>query len=143
MQTKRTFLQQVQWWAPFLVVAILLVLNPGPGVRAQSDVEACVSYTVLSPDPGGELAYSFPLHYGRFADVEVGAMGSFGGGTVQLEVTVFEDSSIKDRRIWVLVPGRVELLTEILDVRNLFELGSPLLVRMTASAPVSATLVRE
>ncbi len=142
MQTKRTFLQRVQWWAPFLVVAFLLVLNPGPGVRAQSDVEACISFTLLSPDPGGELAYTFPLHYGRFADVEVGAMGSFGG-TVQLEVTVFEDSSIKDRRIWVLVPGRVELLTEILDVRNLFELGSPLLVRMTASAPVSATLVRE
>jgi hypothetical protein len=125
------------------VVAILLVLNPGPGVLAQSDVEACVSYTLLSPDPGGELAYTFPLHYGRFADVEVGAMTSVGGGTVQLEVTVFEDSSIQDRRIWVLVPGRVELLTEILDVRNLFELGSPLLVRMTASAPVSATLVRE
>jgi hypothetical protein len=142
MQTKKTLLQQVQWWAPFLVVVSLLVLNPGPGVRAQSDVEACISFTPLSPDPGGELAYTFPLHYGRFADVEVGAMGSFGN-TVQLEVTVFEDSSIKDRRIWVLVPGRVELLTEILDVRNLFELGSPLLVRMTASGPLSATLVRE
>jgi hypothetical protein len=142
MQTRKTLLQQFQWWAPFLVVVSLLVLNPGPGVRAQSDVEACISFTPLSRDPGGELAYTFPLHYGRFADVEVGAMGSFGS-TVQLEVTVFEDSSIKDRRIWVLVPGRVELLTEILDVRNLFELGSPLLVRMTASAPVSATLVRE
>ncbi len=143
MQTKKTFLQQIQWWAPFLVVAILLVLNPGPGVRAQSGVEACTSFTRLSPDSGGELAYTFPLHYGRFADVEVGATSSFGGGTVQLEVTVFEDSSIKDRRIWVLVPGRVELLTEILDVDNLFEIGSPLLVRMTASGPLSATLVRE
>jgi len=143
MQTKKTLLQQVQRWAPFLGVAFLLLLNPGPGVRAQSDVEACTSFTLLSPDPGGELAYTFPLHYGRFADVEVGAMASFGGGTVRLEVTVFEDSAIKDRRIWVLVPGRVELLTEILDVDNLFEIGSPLLVRITASGPVSATLVRE
>ncbi len=62
---------------------------------------------------------------------------------MQLEVTVFEDSAIKDRRTWILIPGRVELLTEILDVDNLFEIGSPLLVQMEASGPVSATLVRE
>jgi hypothetical protein len=87
-----------------------------------------------------ELVYSFPLYYGRFADVEVGASDA---DTVQLEVTVFEDSAIQDRRIWNLIPGRVELLTEILDVDNLFELGSPLLVRMETSGPVTAVLVRE
>jgi hypothetical protein len=92
---------------------------------------------VLTPDPGPELAYSFPLHHGTFADVEVGAVGV---GTVQLEVTVLEDSAIKDRRFWVLVPGRVELLTEILDVDNLFEIGSPLMVRAaTRSFTISFT----
>jgi len=124
-------------------MGFLLVLKPGPGVRAQENVEACTSFILLAPDPGPELAYTFPVHYGTFADVEVGAVGAMGGGTVQLEVTVFEKSAIKDRRIWVLVPGRVELLTEILDVDNLFEIGSPLLVRMTASGPLSAMLVRE
>lgn len=118
----------------------MLVLKPGPGVRAQSAVDACTSFILLPPDPGLGLTYTFPLHYGKFADVEVGAAV---GETVQLEVTVFEKSAIKDRRIWVLVPGRVELLTEILDVDNLFEIGSPLLVRMAASGPVSAMLVRE
>jgi len=122
------------------MVGFLLVLQPGSGVRAQSEVEACSSFILLEPDPGPELAYTFPLHYGRFADVEVGGLGD---GTMRLEVSVFEDSAIKDRRIWVLVPGRVELLTEILDVDNLFEIGSPLLVRMTASGPVSAMLIRE
>jgi hypothetical protein len=109
-------------------------------VRAQSAVEVCTSFISLAPDPGLGLTYTFPLHYGKFADVEVGGAVS---ETVQLEVTVFEESAIKDRRIWVLVPGRVELLTSILDVENLFEIGSPLLVRMTASGPVSAMLIRE
>ncbi len=121
-------------------------MKPGPGVRAQENVEACTSFILLTPDPGPELAYTFPLHYGTFADVEVGALGAFGSlgdGTVQLEVTVLEGSAIKDRRIWILISGRVELLTEILDVENLFEIGSPLLVRMTASGPLSAMLVRE
>jgi len=146
METNKALVHRL---APFLVVGFLLVLKPGPGVRAQSEVDACTSFIVLSPDPGGELAYTFPLHYGTFADVEVGAVGALGAlgalgdSTVRLEVTVLEDSSIKDRRIWTLIPGRVELLTEILDVDNLFEIGSPLLVRMTASGPVSAMLVRE
>ena len=137
METNKALVHRL---APFLVVGFLLVLKPGPGVRAQSEVDACTSFIVLSPDPGGELAYTFPLHYGTFADVEVGAVDD---SAVQLEVTVFERSAIKDRRIWILIPGRVELLTEILDVDNLFEIGSPLLVRMTASGPVSAMLVRE
>src|SRR3972149_10033196 len=100
---------RVHQWAPFLVRGFLLVLKPGPGVRAQENVEACTSFILLAPDPGPELAYTFPLHYGTFADVEVGAGGD---GTVQLEVTVFEKSAIKDRRIWVLVPGRAEGLAE-------------------------------
>jgi len=137
METNKALVHRL---APFLVVGFLLVLKPGPGVRAQSEVDACTSFIVLSPDPGGELAYTFPLHYGTFADVEVGAVGD---GTVRLEATVFEGSAIKDRRIWVLVPGRVELLTEILNVDNLFEIGSPLLVQMTASGPLSAMLVRQ
>jgi hypothetical protein len=118
----------------------LLVLKPGPGVSAQTKAEACTSFTLLEPDPGPELAYTFPLHYGTFADVEVGAVDDT---SVRLEVTVLEGSAIKDRRIWILIPGRVELLTEILGVDNLFEIGSPLLVRMTASGPLSAMLVRE
>jgi hypothetical protein len=137
METRKTPFHRV---APFLLVTLLLVLRPGPGVRAQNDVAASTSFILLAPDPGPEFAYSFPLHYGTFADVEVGAVGS---GSVQLEVTVLEDSAIKDRRIWILQPGRVELLTEILDVQNLLEIGSPLLVRMTASGPLSAMLVRE
>lgn len=138
METKKS--QLVHRCAPFLLLLFVLVLEPGAGVRAQSEVEACKNFILLEPDPGPDFAYTFPLHYGRFADVEVGAVG---GGTLQLQVTVFEDSAIKDRRIWVLVPGKVELLTEILSVENLFEIGSPLLVRMTASEPVSAMLVRE
>jgi hypothetical protein len=140
METKKALVHK---WAPFLVVGFLLVLKPGPGVSAQNKVAACTSFILLEPDPGPDLAYTFPLHYGTFADVEVGAVGAVGDGTVRLEVTVFEGSAIKDRRIWVLVPGRVELLTEILNVDNLFEIGSPLLVRMTASGPLSAMLVRE
>ncbi len=126
--------------APYLLLSFVLVLQPGTGVRAQGESETCTSFIALTPDPGLGLTYTFPLHYGKFADVEVGAAA---GDTVQLEVTVFENSAIKDRRIWVLVPGRVELLTEILDVENLFEIGSPLLVRMAASGPVSAMLIRE
>jgi hypothetical protein len=126
--------------APYLLLAFVLVLKPGRGVQAQSDASACTSFILLAPDPGLGLTYTFPLHYGKFADVEVGAADD---DTVQLEVTVFEKSAIKDRRIWILVPGRVELLTEILDVENLFEIGSPLLVRMAASGPVSAMLIRE
>ncbi len=140
MENKKTLFHR---GAPFLLLVFLLVLKPGPGVRAQTEVDACTSFTLLSPDPGAELAYTFPIHYGTFADVEVGAVGAFADGTVRLEVTVLKDSSIKDRRIWVLVPGRVELLTEILGVDNLFDIGSPLLVRMTASGPLSAILVRE
>jgi hypothetical protein len=123
-----------------LLLVFLMILNPGSRVRAQSEVKVCTDFILLSPDPGPELAYTFPLQYGTFADAEVGAVGD---ATVRLEVTVFEDSAIKDRRIWILVPGRVELLTEILDVENLFEIGSPLLVRMTASGPLSAMLIRE
>ena len=125
--------------APLVLLVFLLVLQPGAGVRAQTGSEPCTSFVLLTPDPGPELAYTFPLRYGAFADVEVGAASD---GTVQLEVTVFEQSSIKDRRLWILIPGRTELLTDILDVENLLEIGSPLLVRMTASAPVSAMLVR-
>jgi hypothetical protein len=137
METKKALVHK---WAPFLVVGFLLVLKPGPGVSAQGKTRDMHQLHPARARPGPELAYTFPLHYGTFADVEVGAVTL---GAVQLEVTVFEDSSIKDRRIWVLVPGRVELLTEILDVDNLFEFGSPLLIRMTASGPVSATLVRD
>jgi hypothetical protein len=122
---------------PFLLLAFVVILQGGSGARAQSGNEACNSFIVLTPDSGG--AYTFPLQYGTFADVEVGAAFD---GTVQIEVTVFEDSAIKDRRLWTLIPGRVELLTEILDVPNLFEVGRPLLVRMIASGPVSAMLVR-
>jgi hypothetical protein len=125
--------------APFLVLPVVL-LCAGSGVRAQTDSAGCRSFLVLEPDLGGALSYSFPLHYGTFADVEVGASTDT---VVQIEVTVFEDSAIEDRRIWTLIPGRVELLTEILDVENLFEIGEPLLVRIEASGPVSATLVRE
>jgi hypothetical protein len=125
--------------APFLVL-LLVSLAAGSAVRAQNDPGGCRTFIPLSPDLGVELVYSFPLYYGRFADVEVGASDA---DTVQLEVTVFEDSAIQDRRIWNLIPGRVELLTEILDVDNLFELGSPLLVRMETSGPVTAVLVRE
>jgi hypothetical protein len=69
-------------------------------------------------------------------------VGAVGSGVVRLEVTVFEDSVIRDRRLWTLIPGEVELLTEILDVPNLFAIGRPLLVRITASGPVSAMLIR-
>jgi hypothetical protein len=136
METKKAIVHR---WAPFLILGFLLVLKPGPGVSAQGKAEECTSFILLEPDPGPELAYTFPLHYGTFADVEVGAVDD---SAVQLEVTVFEGSAIKDRRIWILIPGRVELLTEILDVDNLFEIGSPLLVRMTASGVLSAMLVR-
>jgi hypothetical protein len=125
--------------APFLLLPVLF-LSAGSSVRAQGDPAGCRNFLPLTPDLGVDLVYSFPLHYGRFADVEVAAVE---GNTVQLEVTVFEDSAIKDRRFWTLIPGRVELLTEILDVENLFELGSPLLVRMEPTGPLSATLVRE
>jgi hypothetical protein len=126
--------------APLLLLAFVLALTPGHGVEAQGGPEACTSFLPLAPDAGLELTYSFPLRYGRFADVEVAGVGD---RAVQLEVTVFEDSGIKDRRIWILVPGKVELLTEILDVANLFEIGSPLLIRMAPSGPLSAVLVRE
>ncbi len=133
-------MKKAQSWVLFLALLPLVSLLPsGTTARARSE-NACANFILLEPDPGPELAYSFPLHYGTFADVEVGAVDD---SAVQLEVTVFERSAIKDRRIWVLVPGRVELLTDILGVENLFEIGSPLLVRMTASAPLSAMLVRE
>jgi len=55
-------------------MGFLLVLKPGPGVRAQENVEACTGFILLAPDPGPDLAYTFPVHYGKFADVEVGAV---------------------------------------------------------------------
>jgi hypothetical protein len=120
-----------------LFAAVLIGLQVGPSARAQDPREPCASFTALSPDVGG--GYTVPLAYGSFADVEI---GSQVGGTVQLEVEVLQQSVIKDRRIWVLVPGRVVLLTEVLGVENLFEIGSPLLVRIRVSEPVSVMLVR-
>jgi hypothetical protein len=126
--------------AAYLAAGGLLLGAAGSGARAQNEPAPCTSFIPLFPDPGLEPSYTFPLHYGAFADVEVGAVGN---GVVRLEVTVFEDSVIRDRRIWTLVPGEVELMTEILDVPNLFAIGRPLLVRMTASGPVSAMLIRD
>jgi hypothetical protein len=126
--------------AASLAAAGLLIGASGSAARAQNEPARCTSFIPLFPDPGLEPSYTFPLHYGAFADVEVGAVGS---GVLRLEVTVFEDSVLRDRRIWTLVPGEVELLTEILDVPNLFAIGRPLLVRMSASGPVSAMLIRD
>jgi hypothetical protein len=120
-----------------LFAAALMGLAAGPTARAQDPREPCASFAALSPDVGG--GYTVPLVYGSFADVEIASQTE---GSVQLEIEVLQQSVIKDRRIWVLVPGRVVLLTEVLGVENLFELGSPLLVRVRASEPVSAILVR-
>lgn len=120
--------------------AALLLLYIGQSrILAQDETTPCTSFTVLSPDVSDPLGFTVPIAYGSFADVELAATGD---DTVQLEVEVLEDSAILDRRIRILVPGRVELLTEALDVENLLELGSPILVRMRASEPVSAVLVR-
>jgi hypothetical protein len=128
----------VRYWL-FLIALAGLSLAQGPRARAQVEDRRCTSFAQLEADPGTPLTYTIPLAYGSFADVEIGGTG---GSTVQLEVTAAEQSVIKDRRIWVLVPGRVVLLSEILDVENLFQIGDPLLVRVEASAPVSAMLVR-
>lgn len=126
-------------WMSFLSVLLVASLDGGPRVRAQAAKESCTSFVQLVPDVGDPLSYTVPLHYGTFADVELAASG---GETVQLEVEARQDSAIRDRRIWVLIPGRVSLLTEVLGVENLFQVGSPLVLRISASAPVSATLVR-
>ena len=119
-----------------LAVALFLALDVQPTARAQRDSESCTSFTQIQPGPEG---YAIPLQYGSFADVEI---GSASNGTVQIDVTVIQQSVLKDRRIWVLVPGRVYLVSEILGVENLFEFGSPLLLRIETSAPVTALLVR-
>jgi hypothetical protein len=123
----------------FLIALAGLSLAQGPRARAQVEDRRCTSFSQLEADPGAPLNYTIPLAYGSFADVEIGGTGV---GTVQLEAEAWEQSVLKDRRIWVLVPGRVVLLTEILDVENLFQIGDPLLIRLEASAPVSAMLVR-
>jgi hypothetical protein len=127
-------------WTPFLFLLGLVLLLPGGGAQAQDGREACTSFTLLEPDPGPELAYTVPLSYGSFADVEI---GSAAEGTVQLEITVYRESAIRERRLFVLIPRQVELATEILGVDDLFEIGSPLLVRIEPSGPVSAILVRK
>jgi hypothetical protein len=129
----------------FLLLATVLLATAwsfGLGAYAQEPSEPCasMSFTQLFPDAGAPLSYTVPLHYGTFADVEVGSATS---STVQLAVDVFEKSVLKERRIWVLVPGRVVLVSDLLDVENLFEIGTSLLVRLDASAPVSAMLVRQ
>jgi hypothetical protein len=131
-------MKDVRSWL-FLILLAALLLARGPRVRAQVEERRCTSFAQLEAAPAAPLEYTIPLAYGSFADVEIGAAG---GGTVQLEVTAAEQSVIKDRRLWVLVPGRVVLLSEILGVENLFQIGDPLLVRVEASAPVSAMLVR-
>lgn len=129
---------------PFLLLPAILLATAWAGARAQAPPapEPCAStsFTQLFPDAGAPFSYTIPLHYGTFADVEIGSATS---GTVQLSVDVFEKSVLKERRIWVLVPGRVVLVSDILGVENLFEIGSSLLVRVNASAPVSAMLVRQ
>jgi hypothetical protein len=126
-------------WLLLASFAGLAVAGGGHRVRAQVEDRRCTSFAQLEADPGAPLRYTIPLAYGSFADVEIGGTGS---GTLQLEVEAWEQSVLKDRRIWVLVPGRVVLLSEILDVENLFQIGDPLLIRLEASAPVSAMLVR-
>jgi hypothetical protein len=127
-----------QW---ILMFSVLFVsgLSGGSSLRAQAAGESCTSFAPLVPDAGNSLSYTVALHYGRFADVE---LASQGRETVQLQVEALQDSAIKDRRIWILIPGRVVLLTEILGVDNLFNVGSPLVLHLTAEAPVSAILVR-
>jgi hypothetical protein len=130
------------WIRGSLPIAALLLAAAWALAQSPSPAEPCssTSFTQLFPDTGAPLSYTVPLQYGTFADVEIGSATS---GTVQLAVDVFEKSVLKERRIWVLVPGRVVLLTDILDVDNLFEIGSALLVQIDASSPVSAMLVRQ
>ena len=123
----------------FASVALAAVLEAGPPLRAQVDPAPCTSFSQLAPDAGDPLSYTVPLRYGSFADVEIGASG---GQTIQLQVEVFEDTAIKDRRTWVVIPGRVVLLSEVLGAPNLFQLGSALVLHVTTSSPVSAVMVR-
>jgi hypothetical protein len=126
-------------WVLILSVLAVAGLSDGPFVRAQVAQESCTSFAPLVSDTGDPLSYTVPLHYGAFADIELAASGQ---ETVQLQVEALQDSAIKDRRTWVLIPGRVVLLTEVLGVNNLFDVGSPLVVHISAPTPVSAILVR-
>jgi len=126
-------------WFLLVAIPVAAALLDDPAVGAQASKESCTSYVPLAANGGSPLGYTVPLRYGSFADVEVAASGE---GTVQIEVEALQNGAIKDRRTWILIPGRVELLTEIFGVDNLFEVGSPLVLRIDTSAPVAATLVR-
>jgi hypothetical protein len=126
-------------WVLVLSVPFVGALWRGPSVRAQAVRESCTSFAPLVADAGDPLSYTVPLHYGTFADVELAAAGT---GTVQVQVEALSDSAIKDRRTWILNPGRVVVLTGILGVENLFEVAPKLVLHISAAAPVSAILVR-
>jgi hypothetical protein len=138
-EPEEVFMKSIREWIVPLSLLLLAASTLGPRARAQETPEPCTSFAQLAPDAGAPFGYTIPLLYGSFADVEVAAASS---GTVQLQVEVVEKSAIRDRRIWILVPGRVVLLSDVLGVDDLFDIGEELVVRVEASAPVSAVLVR-
>lgn len=126
-------------WVLILAIPIVAGLLIEPGAGAQTTKESCTSFVPLFSSSASPLAYTVPLRYGTFADVELAASGD---ETVQIEVKAVQDGAIKDRRTWILIPGRVQLLTDIFGVENLFEIGSPLVIHIDPVSPVAAILVR-
>lgn len=120
------------------IVALIAGDNPA-SAQAPDSGEGCTSFSELQSDFGGGRVFTFPIAYGGFADVEIAPLEE---STTRIDVEVYEQSALRDRRITAIVPRRVELLTEILDVENLFELGLPLFVRIEADQPVRMMLVR-
>lgn len=137
---------RISRWPSLLALAFLAASagvfteTSPPGALAQESDAACSSFSELQSDRGQGRVYTIPIAYGDFADLEIAPLAE---STTRLDIEVYEQSALRDRRITVVVPHRVELLTEILNVENLFDLGRPLFVRIEADPPVKVMLVRQ
>ncbi len=132
-------MKRILFLALLLSIVVLTMPGNGPTLQAQSETAGCLSFTQLASDFGTGLGYTIPLAYGSFADVELAPLSD---STTQVDIEIFEQSALRERRIHAIVPRRVELLTDIVDEVNLFDIGRPLYIRISSDRPVNVTLVR-
>ena len=108
---------------------------------AQTDAsEGCLSFSAVSPDPFGSGGYTIPIALGRFADLEMVSTADFAG---LLDISVYDAAGVlRTRRTGVLIPRRVVLASDTLDVDNLFEISSAVTVKIVADVPLNVDEVR-
>ena len=123
-----------------ILVALCLGIWFWSGARAATTPGGGMSIVALAPDTPQGPTYTLSLAYGEFADVEMVGRSELVG---ELEIEVFDqDGALVDHRVGNVVNRRPLLASEVLGVKNLFELARPMSIRITASVPVSLMEVR-